>query len=45
MFSAHRLMMICTKYHENILDSMRGIERTRFSKQTFQRGIIPQKCR
>ena len=33
LFSANRLMIvyICTKYHENILDSMKVIERTRFS--------------
>ena len=32
-FSAHRMMMvyICTKFHENILDGIEVIERTRFS--------------
>ena len=32
-FSAHRMMVvyISTKYHENILDSIEVIERTRFS--------------
>ena len=33
LFSAHRLIMvyICTKFHENILDGIKVIERTRFS--------------
>ena len=33
IFSAHRLMMvyICAKFHENILDGIKVIERTRFS--------------
>ena len=32
-FAAHRLMMlyICTKFYENILDSIKFMERTRFS--------------
>ena len=32
-FSAHRLMMvyISTKFHENILDGIKVIERTRFA--------------
>ena len=41
--SAHHLMMvyICTKFHENILEGIKIIEQTRFSKEKFQRGIIP----
>ena len=33
LFSAHRLIevYICTKFHENILDGIRVIERTPFS--------------
>ena len=33
LFSAHRLIMvyICTKYHENILDGIKVIERTQYS--------------
>ena len=33
LLSAHRLMMvfICTKFHENILDGIKVIERTWFS--------------
>ena len=33
LFSAHRLIMvyICTKFHENIPDGIKFIERTRFS--------------
>ena len=32
-FSAHRLMMvyICIKFHENVLDGIKVIERTQFS--------------
>ena len=32
-FSAHHLIVvyICTKFHENILDGIKVIERTRFS--------------
>ena len=43
LFFAYRPMMvyICTKYHENILDGMKDIERTRFSLEKLQRGIIP----
>ena len=43
IFSAHRLMVtyICTKFNENILDFIKVIERTQFSKEKFQRGIIP----
>ena len=42
-FTAHRLMVtyICTNIHENILDGIKVIERTRFSLEKFQRGIIP----
>ena len=45
LFSANRLMMvyICTKVHKNILDGIKLIERTRFSEQKSQRGIIPLK--
>ena len=41
--SAHRLMVvyICTKIHENILYGIKVIERTPFSWENFQRGIIP----
>ena len=43
LFSAHRLIMvyISTKFHEIILNGMKVIERTRFSCEKFQRGIIP----
>ena len=39
-FSAHRLMMayICTKFHENILDGIKVIERTRFSEEKKSKG-------
>ena len=42
LISAYPLMMvyICTKSHENILDGIKVIERTRFSLQKIQRGII-----
>ena len=39
------LVYICTKFHENILDGIKVIERTRFSKEKFQRGIIPEKMK
>ena len=44
-FSAYRPMMvyICTKFHENVLDSIKVIEQTRFLFKKFPRGIIPQK--
>ena len=29
------------KFHENILDGIKVIERTRFSSENFQRAIIP----
>ena len=32
---------ISTKLHENILDGIKAIERTRFSFEKVQRGIIP----
>ena len=40
LFTAHYLMVvyICTKFHENILDGIKFIERTRFSQEIFQRG-------
>ena len=43
LFSAHCLMVvyICTKFHENILEDTKVIERTRFSQEKFQRAIIP----
>ena len=42
-FSAHVLMVvyICTKFHENILDGIKVIERTRVSEEKFHRDIIP----
>ena len=42
-FSAHCLVMfyIFTKFHENIINGIKIIERTRFSYEKFQRGIIP----
>ena len=38
LVSAYCLMIvyICTKFHENILDSMKDIERTQFSKENFK---------
>ena len=44
VFSTCPLMMfyICTKCHENILDSNKVIEQTRFSFEIFQRRIISQ---
>ena len=43
LLSAHRLMAVynCTKFHENFLDGIKVIMRTRFLKEKFQRGIIP----
>ena len=40
LFSAHRLMVIyiCTKFHENILDGIKVIERTHFSEEKIRRG-------
>ena len=42
LFSAYCLIMvyICTKFHENILDGIKVIERTRFSWEKNQRAII-----
>ena len=42
-FTTHCLFMlfICTKFHENILDRVKVIERTEFSYQNFQMGINP----
>ena len=42
-YSAHRLMIVYsnTKFHENILVGIKVIEQTQFSKEKFQRGIIP----
>ena len=39
-FDALYLVYICTKFHENILDGIKVIEQTQFSKEKFQRGII-----
>ena len=40
LFSAHYLMMvyICTKFHGNILEGIKVIERIRFSQEKFQRA-------
>ena len=35
------LVYIRTKFHENILDGIKVKEQTQFSKEKFQRGIIP----
>ena len=35
------VVYICTKFHENILDGIKVMERTQFSNEKFQRGIIP----
>ena len=42
-FSAYRLTMvyISTQFHENILDGIKVVERTRFLSEKFQRAIIP----
>ena len=42
-FSAHhlRVIYISTMFNENILDGIKVIERTRFSSEKFQRGIVP----
>ena len=42
-FSTHQLVTlnIRTKFHENILEGIKVIERTQFSFEKFQRGIIP----
>ena len=36
------LLYICTKFHENIFDSIRAMEGTRFSLEKIQRGINSQ---
>ena len=36
---------MCTVYHENILDSIKVKERTQFSYEKFQIGIIPLKMK
>ena len=43
LLSAHclKVVYICTKFHENTLDCIKVIERTRFSWEKFQRGVIP----
>ena len=43
LFSAHHLMVVyfCTKFHENISDEIKVIERTRFSYEKFRRGMTP----
>ena len=35
------MVYICTTFHENILQGVKVIEQTQFSKEKFQRGIIP----
>ena len=35
------LVYICTKCHENILDGIKVIKWTKFSKEKFRKGIIP----
>ena len=37
------MLYICTKLNENIFDDVKVKERTRFSYERFQRGIILQK--
>ena len=37
------VVYICSKFHANILDGIRVIERTRHSSEKFQRAIIPKK--
>ena len=39
------MVYICTKFHENILNGIKVIERTRFSLEQFQRGVIPLKMK
>ena len=36
-----RMVYICKKFHENILDSIGVIMWTQFSEQKFQSAIIP----
>ena len=40
-YGASYLVYIRTKFHENILDGIKVIEQTQFSKEKFQMGIIP----
>ena len=40
-YDAIYLVYICTKFHENILVGIKVKEQTQFSKEKFQRGIIP----
>ena len=35
------VVYICTNFLENILDGIKVIEKTHFSYEKFQRGIIP----
>ena len=35
------LVYICTKFHQNILDGIKVVERTQFTQENFLRGIIP----
>ena len=37
------MVFISTKFHENILDGIKAIERTRFPSEKIQRAIISQK--
>ena len=37
------MLLICTKFHENIFDGIKGLEQKKFSLKIFQRGIISQK--
>ena len=39
------VIYICTKFHENTLDSIKVIERTRFHRRTYQWASFHQKCR
>ena len=43
LLSAHRLMVVSTKFHKNILGGIKVLERTRFASERFQRSIIPYK--
>ena len=46
-FSAHRLIMvyISTKFHKNILDGIKVIERNDFHKKKFKGPYIRKECR
>ena len=35
------VVYICTKFHENILDGIKVIERTEFTLEKIRWGIIP----